>query len=237
MPTRPSATCGIMLSIMITGLFLTTAKAAETMDLNIVTIEKATPPETLILKQPAHTVNFPLSEADHTLIKKMEAKLYALHGVGLAATQIGVAKKIAVVYIPEEAALLRENACIKPMHVLINPEYWPVGTTTKETDYEGCYSVATISGKVPRFHTIRVKYQTKKGEFIDTVVSGFYARVLQHEIDHLNGILITDRLTPDCLQGDHASMLKARRQELPEEKRHYLDTWAKQKGINVQEAE
>merc|ERR1712080_180959 len=87
------------------------------------------------------------------------------------------------------------------MHVLINPEYTGVqaddAKETKVSDMEGCYSVGSVCGHVPRFHTIQVTYQTTTGASIAQTVSGFYARVLQHEIDHLNGILILDHLLPE----------------------------------------
>ncbi|MDF3054989.1 MAG: polypeptide deformylase [Gammaproteobacteria bacterium] len=201
--------------------------------MNIITIEQAVDKETSVLKKIAEKITFPLSQEDKYLIGKMEKILYELEGVGLAAPQVGVAKRIALVYIPESASLLRENATVQPMHVIINPEYWPNKDSVTKQDFEACYSVDTVAGKVPRSYSIRVKYQNEEGATIDKIVDGFYARVLQHEIDHLNGILITDRLTPECIQGNKKAMLKIRRQELSEEKRQQLDGLLKQKGIEI----
>jgi len=201
------------------------------MGLQFITIESETEPQNSILKKRAQDVIFPLAAEDVTSIRLMKAKLYELEGVGLAAPQVGIAKRIALIYIPESAALLREDVRAHPMHVIINPEYEPVGEELKKQDFESCYSVSTIVGKVPRFYTIRLRYQDEDGVVIEKVADGFYARVLQHEIDHLNGILFTDRLTDDCLRGDKASMMKIRREELPEEKRRHFDALVQKKGM------
>jgi len=201
------------------------------MSLNFLVIEAESNTQKSILKNPAVAVAFPLSEEDRELIAIMKTKLYELEGVGLAAPQVGIAKRIALIYIPDSASLLREDARAYPMHAIINPEYEPIDIQDKRQDFEGCYSVESIMGKVPRFYKIRLKYQDEEGVLIDKAVDGFYARVLQHEIDHLNGLLFTDRLTPDCLRGDKAAMMKIRRDELPEEKRQHFDELVRKKGM------
>ncbi|HAT8249072.1 TPA: peptide deformylase, partial [Legionella pneumophila] len=94
------------------------------MSLEIITIEKIENHH--MLKTRAENIQFPLSREDKDLIEAMKKKLYALGGVGLAAPQVNSAKQIIAVYIPEEAQLLRDNAKIYPMHILINPNYEPL---------------------------------------------------------------------------------------------------------------
>lgn len=182
-----------------------------------------------ILKSSAEHISFPLSKENKSLIEAMKSKLFDLGGVGLAAPQVNQSKRIIAIYIPESAALLRDNVTSYPMHIMINPSYRPVDESQKTTDFEGCYSVVSKMGKVPRYETNQLTYFDEEGERHETKESGFYARVLQHEIDHLNGILIVDRLTPDCIQGDIEEMMKLRRQELPSDKKELFDTLMKKK--------
>jgi len=131
-----------------------------------------------------------------------------------------------VLYIPKEAALLREHVIPYPMHVMLNPSYEVVDPTL-QYDFEACYSVSSKAGKVPRFSQIRISYYDESGKHYQTTEHGFYARTLQHEIDHLNGVLFTDRLTPDCVQGTIPEMMTLRRAELSEEKRALFDSMMK----------
>ncbi len=205
------------------------------MPLKFITIESEQNPQESILTTPAKTVQFPLSEEDQQHIAQMKARLYEVEGVGIAAPQVSIAKRIVGIYIPKSAALLREDVREVPMHVLINPEYEGIESDGKKHDFEACYSVASVMGKVPRFAKIKLRYQDEEGKWIEKVVEGFYARVLQHEIDHLNGLLITHRLTPECVQGDHSRMMKLRRAELPPEKRAHFDALLKKKGMPVED--
>jgi peptide deformylase len=150
-----------------------------------------------VLTSRAAAVELPLSPEDVATVGALEETLQLLGGVGLAATQIGVSRRLASVYIPETATARRPEAEPHPMHTIVNPEYIGVEEDMVEPGFEGCYSVGSKSGMVSRFRSIRVTYRTPRGEPVDRVVSGFYARVLQHEIDHLNGVLITDRLSPE----------------------------------------
>lgn len=159
------------------------------MALEIITIEKKE--NYHMLKTRAENIQFPLNREDKDLIEAMKKKLYALGGVGLAAPQVNSAKQIIAVYIPEEAQLLRDNAKIYPMHILINPNYEPLPQARIISDFEGCYSVSSKAGKVPRYDEIQLKYYDEEGNVHQQIENGFYARVLQHEIDHLNGVLIT----------------------------------------------
>lgn len=194
---------------------------------SIITVEQTG--RNSVLTKPSISVAFPLSPTDSQLINDMQTLLYELEGVGLAAPQVNYNKAIIAIYIPESAMLLRNNAKIKPMQIYINPKYEAL-SNTKETDFEGCYSVESTYGKVLRYQTIKVTYQDIHGVVHTEIASDFYARVLQHEIDHVNGLLITDRLTPDCIQGTFPEMLKSRRKELPKDKRELFDRLIEKKS-------
>lgn len=204
----------LMLLIYLTG-------SSSLMALEIVSVEN--PQYRKVLTTVAQKISFPLSVEDKNLIELMKQKLQDLGGVGLAAPQINSAKQIVVIYIPEEASLLRDNVKIYPMHTLINPSYEPVSSSEIHHDFEACYSVNSKAGKVPRYNTIKVSYYDELGQYHKQIENGFYARVLQHEIDHLNGTLILDRLTSDCVQGTMEEMMALRRAELSPEKRALFD--------------
>lgn len=192
------------------------------MGMTIVTVEQ--PEYSKVLTSKAEKVKFPLQPSDKELIASMKTKMVELGGVGLAAPQVNHSKQIITIYIPEEARLLRDNvASTYPVHVMINPSYEPIESEGKQTDYEGCYSVSSKAGKVPRYQTIKVHYVDEQGKEHQQIETGFYARVLQHEIDHLNGVLISDRLTPDCIQGTVEEMMVMRRNELSKEKQILFD--------------
>jgi peptide deformylase len=203
-----------LLNILMVSLLMSSANVSA---LSIVTMKQ---PEYLqVLTTKAQLVQFPLSQDDLHLIEEMKNKLHALGGVGLAAPQVNVPKQILAIFIPEDAALLRENVIPYPMHVMINPAYEATAASSKIYDFEACYSVTDKAGKVPRFQEITLSYFDENGQQHQRIEQGFYARVIQHEIDHLNGILIVNRLTPDCIQGSMEEMMALRRSELSEEKR------------------
>lgn len=198
------------------------------LNLNIIVVEELEHSQTL--KTPAERVAFPLGSEEKKLITAMKSKLKKLGGIGLAATQVNVSKQIIAIYIPEEARLLRDNvASTYPMHVLINPSYTPLNQSQK-ADFEACYSVSTKAGKVPRYDEIAYSYYDEEGHYFNKVAQGFYARVLQHEIDHIKGILIVDRLTPECVQGTVEEMMLLRRAELPENKKLLFDAMMARKA-------
>ena len=133
------------------------------------------------------------------LSDKMVATMRSSDGVGLAAPQIGKSIRVIVleVPIPEEAerSLSPGEALLLPMMplTLLNPEIVPVsgGTATAE---EGCLSVPKIYAKVTRPERIRLNALTLSGERFEVECAGFLARALQHEVDHLDGVLFPDRL-------------------------------------------
>ncbi|CEK11928.1 peptide deformylase [Legionella hackeliae] len=198
--------------------------------LEIVTIEQSQ--FIPMLKTPAETVTFPLSADNLALIQMMKEKLFQLGGVGLAAPQVNHHQQIVAIYIPEDAALLRNNVIPYAMHILINPSYQGIEAEGFVDDFEACYSVASKAGKVPRYKKIHLHYYDENGVEHKTTESGFYARVLQHEIDHLKGLLITDRLTPDCIQGSVDDMMALRRAELTDVQKERFDELMKRKFKN-----
>jgi len=126
-----------------------------------------------------------ITKKTQKFIKDMEKSMKNEKGVGLAAPQVGVNERIIVV-------LLNEKKIIS----MINPE---ITYCSEETsiDEEGCLSLPGIWGNVERSKDITVKFLTPKGDKVAMKLKNFNARIIQHEIDHLNGILFTDHLEED----------------------------------------
>ncbi len=125
------------------------------------------------------------------LIADMLDTMQAAQGVGLAAPQIGV--PLRVVIFGFERNPRYPDAEAVPFTVLINPRLMPLGEAMEE-GFEGCLSVPGLRGSVPRYTRLRYTGLTPRGEVIDREVSGFHARVVQHECDHLDGILFPMRV-------------------------------------------
>lgn len=113
------------------------------------------------------------------LLDNMAETMYDAPGVGLAAPQVGVSKRVIVVDVG--SGLIE----------LINPEI--IGKEGMETDFEGCLSIPGVKGEVPRYAKVTVKALDRNGEEVQYEADGFLARAFQHEIDHLDGILYTDK--------------------------------------------
>ena len=141
-----------------------------------------------------------LSAKTQELIEHMRDTMRGAPGVGLAAPQIGVPLQIAVVEDREEyhkklsaAQLLERRRKPVPFHVLINPRI--VAREESSVDFfEGCLSVTGLAAIVPRAQAITVEYLDEHAEAKSVEAVGWYARILQHEIDHLNGVLYVDRM-------------------------------------------
>jgi len=140
------------------------------------------------------------SAAIAELIENMKETMRAAPGVGLAAPQIGLPLQIAVMEdpaefiekLPPEQAAERERRPV-PFHVAINPVL-SVTEPGPAQFFEGCLSLAGFTAIVPRAKRVRVECLNERGEPIVIDASGWYARILQHEIDHLNGIVYIDRM-------------------------------------------
>ncbi len=127
----------------------------------------------------------------HTLLQDMQDTMAALNGAGLAAPQIGV--NLQVVIFGFEKNQRYPDADEVPFTVLLNPQLTPL-SEEKEDGWEGCLSVPGMRGIVPRFTQLRYQGTDQLGRTIDRSVSGFHARVVQHECDHLQGILYPMRI-------------------------------------------
>jgi len=126
------------------------------------------------------------------LIQDMHDTMEAEDGAGLAAPQIGVGLQVVIFGVEKNARY--PDAEVVPYTVLINPIVKPLTKETEE-DWEGCLSVPGMRGMVPRFSKIDYQGYDQYGNYINRNVDGFHARVVQHECDHLQGILYPMRIT------------------------------------------
>lgn len=141
-----------------------------------------------------------LNEKTRGLIEHMKETLRHASGVGLAAPQVGLSLRLALIEDREEyhKKLTAEQLAHRqrrpvPFHVIINPRIVSSDSTDVEF-FEGCLSVAGYSAIVPRARTVTVEYLNELAETKRVHAVGWYARILQHEIDHLDGILYVDRM-------------------------------------------
>jgi len=125
------------------------------------------------------------------LIADMRDTMAHLNGAGLAAPQIGVPLQVVIFGVTRNPRY--PDAEEVPDTVLVNPIITPIGAEMEE-DWEGCLSVPGMRGVVPRFKTLRYQGFDESGNPIDRSVAGFHARVVQHECDHLDGILYPMRM-------------------------------------------
>ena len=130
------------------------------------------------------------------LIDDMFETMREYQGVGLAAPQIHESLRIFVAGFapsPEDDEEEDEDDRRVPLMALINPEITPASTDVVE-DWEGCLSIPDLRGRVPRARQITVQAYDRRGKRIEVRASGFTARVIQHETDHLDGVLFLDRM-------------------------------------------
>ena len=125
------------------------------------------------------------------LIEDMQDTMQAAGGVGLAAPQIGVGLQVVIFGFQQSARY--PDAESVPETILVNPVIMPLDDET-EVAWEGCLSVPGLRGMVPRNRAIRYRGYDQHGQPIDRSVSGFHARVVQHECDHLQGVLYPMRM-------------------------------------------
>jgi peptide deformylase len=143
----------------------------------------------LRVAQPVTTFNTPELRA---LLQDLNHTMQAANGAGLAAPQIGVDLQV-VVFGSGEINPRYPEAPVVPYTVLINPILTPLGDEQEE-GWEGCLSVPGLRGVVPRFKHLRYQGFDPLGQPIDRTVDGFHARVVQHECDHLMGMLYPMRV-------------------------------------------
>ena len=125
------------------------------------------------------------------LIRDMRDTMAHLNGAGLAAPQIGVGLRVVIFGVQSNPRYPGIEAV--PDTVLINPEIQPLADEVEE-GWEGCLSVPGMRGWVPRFRKIRYSGQDERGQPIERTVESFHARVVQHEVDHLDGVLYPMRI-------------------------------------------
>jgi peptide deformylase len=125
------------------------------------------------------------------LIADMDDTMRALHGAGIAAPQIGVGARVVIFELQENPRY--PHIAPVPYTVLVNPQLSILGDEQDE-GWEGCLSVPGMRGLVPRFRRLRYQGCDAQGMPIDRTVEGFHARVVQHEVDHLDGILFPQRV-------------------------------------------
>ena len=147
--------------------------------------------EPLLLEKAQPVTAFNTPEL-HALIQDMQDTMSAMDGAGIAAPQIGVSLQVVIFGVGSNPRY--PDAEQVPYTVLINPTLTPVGDEI-EDGWEGCLSVPGLRGVVPRYIRLHYTGFDPFGEPMDRLVSGFHARVVQHECDHLNGILYPMRIT------------------------------------------
>jgi peptide deformylase len=133
------------------------------------------------------------SDGIQRLIDDMFDTMREYHGIGLAAPQVHESVRLFVAGFSAEGNELDPDDDEAPMMALINPEIAAVGREQAE-DWEGCLSIPDIRGRVPRSRSIVVQAYDRAGKRVEIKASGFTARVIQHETDHLDGILFFDRM-------------------------------------------
>lgn len=126
---------------------------------------------------------------EQKLFDDMIETMYAEDGVGLAAPQVGISKRI---LIASPTMTQGEE------YVFVNPEIFE--TRGRELGLEGCLSLPGISGEIARAKIVRFRALDRKGQPLEMEVKDFFARIIQHELDHLNGILLIDRVDFDKRQ-------------------------------------
>lgn len=156
-----------------------------------------------VLRQKARdlTVDEIRGEAIRRMIEMMRETVRDAPGVGLAAPQTGLAVRMAVIEDREQyqkilspEQLSERNRRPVPFHVIINPRITLIQPENAEVFFEGCLSVAGFTALVPRARNVTVECLNERAEPVRIEADGWYARILQHEIDHLDGTLYVDRM-------------------------------------------
>jgi peptide deformylase len=162
-----------------------------------------------VLRQKARPIPR-VDDAVRGLVADMRETMRAYHGVGLAANQVGVLQRVLVVDVPLEGET-------RARYALINPVLDQ--RSGAEDDEEGCLSIPGIYEDVRRAQRVRVRALDESGADMEFTAEGFLARALQHEVDHLDGILFVDRLSPLRRHFLRGALDALARGELPEDYR------------------
>jgi peptide deformylase len=143
-----------------------------------------------VLTRVAQPVDDPTSEQVRRLIDDMAATMADAEGIGLAAPQVYQSLRLILFLDLDD----RDDAAPRPPVALINPVIEPLGDEIV-LGLEGCLSIPGLRGIVPRYAQIGYRGVTPEGKLVEREASGLHARVVQHEVDHLDGILYTMRMT------------------------------------------
>ncbi|QLH39277.1 MAG: peptide deformylase [Defluviicoccus sp.] len=151
-----------------------------------------------VLRRAALPVADPSAARIVRLLADMAETMADAGGIGLAAPQVHVPLRVVMFMVPavraaEPHAPAGSPGGSLPLSVLINPEIEPLGEEMEES-WEGCLSVPGLTGLVPRFRRIRYSGVDAEGQAVSRIAEGFHARVVQHECDHLDGILYPARM-------------------------------------------
>ena len=128
-------------------------------------------------------------------IEDLKETLNFTDGFGIAAPQVGINKRIVIIQVNKEKCTYKDCEDV-PTTVMINPTWKPI-SEEKYIEFEGCLSVPAIRGKVERYKEIEVTYYDESGIRVKKMVSGFTARDIQHECDHIDGIVFLDKVIPN----------------------------------------
>ncbi|MFZ4762031.1 MAG: peptide deformylase [Alphaproteobacteria bacterium] len=158
-----------------------------------------------ILRQLAQTVADPTASDIKILADAMVGTMMAANGVGLAAPQVGVSARLFVYWVPKERGNISQD--VAPT-IIINPEIVPL-SQEQEHDWEGCLSIPNLQGLVPRYRHIGWQGYGLDGKIMAGEAKDFQARVMQHELDHLDGVVYLDRMT-NLLSLGFVDVIKAR---------------------------
>lgn len=143
-----------------------------------------------VLRRKAHKIT-DFGQDFQVLVDDMLETLRDVPGVGLAAPQIAVSQRLIVVEYGENEE--EDEAVVKKLYVVANPEIIIPTTAEQIIGSEACLSVPGLAGEVERFTQITVKGQNRRGQALRLKLEGWTARIFQHEIDHLDGIMFVDR--------------------------------------------
>jgi peptide deformylase len=167
------------------------------------------PTESTVLHKAANMFTFPLSAEDIKNIDTLEAKYDAEENcAGLAGPQIGFGKAVIIFAVTDDPDLKKFRKDLidtMPKTMWLNPSYEPISEEMSE-DWEGCFSVPDVAGLVRRYTKIRYTAFDKTGKKITGIATGFLARVIQHETDHINGILFTSKATKTMPLDEYRAM-------------------------------
>jgi len=164
-----------------------------------------------ILKQRAKEIKFPINEKTKSIINQMKNFIRTMEDndgsttVGLAAPQVGYPLRLFFYQIPSKLAV-HEGIEYVPLSFLINPSYVPSKNSTSKKSWEGCLSIPDMMGEALRYDNIEYSGYNINGEKITGTASGVLAQIIQHETDHLDGILYTSKIPSD---GKYISTLEA----------------------------